>query len=85
MKMKQAYEIVHRMYGRGDRGTVGWLKRNRREPLFVVGFTSIDGIHGAKAHSMGSSNVDWESAFANATEDNPAERARLIDIMEEVL
>lgn len=86
--MKQAYEIVYRLYGRGEDSTVGWLQRKFKTPKFVVGYTSIDEVSGAaKAHRMGTSNVDWFSAFMIAT-DGPrraADRARLMKILPDVL
>ena len=61
MKMKEVYEIVTKTYT--GPGTTGWVKRNRKSPRFVVGYTSMTTY---KAHVAGTSDVDWESAFHNA-------------------
>jgi hypothetical protein len=79
--MKHAWEIAARLYS--NTGAEGWIRRNRRAPLFTVGYTSID-VHGAKAHPMGSSNVDWESAFYAAAHDSPTEARRIGDTIERV-
>ena len=58
---RQAEEEAHRLWGNDTR--IGKVRRGRKSPRFTVGF--VDLKEGAK--TMGTSNVDWESAFAIAT------------------
>ncbi len=80
MKMSQVYAIVDRLWNAP--GSVGWVKRNRKSPRFQVGYTSLGT---QRARVVGSSDVDWESAFASAVENDPTQRANIVAAMAEVL
>lgn len=62
MNAREAEELAQKLWGSDTR--IGRVRRGRtRSPLFRVGYVDING-GGAW---LGESNVDWESAFANAT------------------
>lgn len=65
--MKHAFAEADRRWSNGS--TTAWCKRNRKAPLFVVGYTTAHAMAAGLIvthHVAGTSNVDWESAFANA-------------------
>jgi hypothetical protein len=62
MTRKKAEELSAKLWSKGDAiGQVRW--RRYRTPRFWVGVCYADG---RKPETKGSSNVDWESAFAIA-------------------
>lgn len=59
--MRDAWALAARLYSSPI--AEGWVRRGRKSPRFVVGYTSLTE---GRARVVGSSDVDWESAFANA-------------------
>ena len=66
MTAREAAELAERLWTAGGTAftaTVGIVRRGRKSPRYAIGMAYLDGT---KAVILGSSEVDWESAFVNA-------------------
>lgn len=62
MKMRDVHALAAQLYDSDE--FVGWVRRARKSPRFVVGRTNLAS---ARSEVLGTSDVDWESAFYVAT------------------
>lgn len=58
---RDAEELAQHLWGSDTR--IGRARRGRKHPRFAVGYCDVDS---GRSVTMGTSDVDWESAFANA-------------------
>lgn len=77
MKMREAAALAEKLWSRGGPDafteTIDIVQRKHTSPRFLVGFAYLDGT---KAHTMRRSDVDWESACAQATGARPSDTCR---------
>lgn len=60
--MREAAVLAEKLWSHPGT-TIGIVQRRKKSSRFLVGMAYLDGT---KAVTLGSSNVDWESAFTNA-------------------